>query len=53
MAAQWYAVIVGIILFILGILLFGTYAIEGSAYAWLYLIVGLIVIVVGFSNDNK
>ena len=53
MAAQWYAVITGIILFVLGILLFGNYVVEGAAYAWLALLVGLIGIVVGFSGDSK
>lgn len=52
-AAQWYAVIVGILLFILGILLFGTYAIEGTAYAWLYLLIGLLGLVVGFWGEKK
>ncbi|MBI4023034.1 hypothetical protein HY375_02630 [Candidatus Berkelbacteria bacterium] len=53
MAAQWYSVIVGILLFILGIMLFGTFSIEGAAYAWVYLIVGLIGVIVGFAGGKK
>lgn len=53
MATQWYAVIIGITLFVLGILLFGTYAIEGAAYGWLFMIVGLVGLVLGFSGEKK
>jgi len=54
MGAQWYSIIVGILLFILGILLFnGSYEISGVAYAWIYLIVGLIGVIVGFTGSQK
>lgn len=53
MAAQWYGVLVGLLLFVLGILLFGTYSVEGPAYAWLALVLGVMGIIVGFASERK
>lgn len=54
MAAQWYSIVVGILLFILGILLFnGAYEISGLAYAWAYLVIGLLGVIAGFMGSSK
>lgn len=52
MAAAWYAVLVGILLFLLGILFFGTTTIGGSLYAWLFVLLGILGLSLGLTSER-
>ncbi|MBI2589575.1 hypothetical protein HYW32_00865 [Candidatus Berkelbacteria bacterium] len=53
MFSQWYAVLIGLLLFVIGILLFGNYTVEGIMYAWLYFVIGLLGLIIGLVEKHK
>ncbi len=52
--AQWYSIIIGVSLFIGGMLLMnGTFEVSGLTAAWIFLIVGLAGVIAGLAGRRK